>query len=101
MNLKFLSYFNTMKKSLGRAKGTSKKIINITDPLIAPYFIQKDEYSFTVMHGTSFCGSYATLESALKKIIDFKLLDELQLVTLSEYILKYKELQEKITNIFK
>ena len=91
-----------------------KSIQTITDPLLEPFFITKDEYSYTVKQNVTSDAShfrakgkaktyekslyyYAEFEQALQKIAELKI--ELEnYSSLVEYIENYKLISNQIKN---
>ena len=90
-----------------------KQIQTITDPALEPYFITKDEYSFTVKEnvapnsnhfrtkgkGKSYEKSlsyYPTFEAALKKIAVLKLSQKENYTSINSYIEEYNIISNQI-----
>jgi hypothetical protein len=88
------------KRTFGRVKGQTKSQSVISDALIAPYEIQVDEYSYTVVDSTKptsgFMGSFTELSSAVNKIIQFKIASKRETYSLSSFISEYKETKNNI-----
>jgi len=91
-----------------------KSIQTITDPLLEPYFITKDEYSYTVKQNVTSDAShfrskgnaktyekslyyYAKLEQALQKIASLQVSTE-NYNSLKEYINDYMKISTNIKN---
>jgi hypothetical protein len=91
-----------------------KSIQTITDPLLAPFFITKDEYSYTVKEmvtsdATHFRSKgksktyekslfyYPEFEQAIAKIADLKTSKE-DFNSLSEYLESYRLIKNQIKN---
>ena len=91
-----------------------KSIQTITDPLLEPYFITKDEYSYTVKQNVTSDAShfrskgnaktyekslyyYAKLEQALQKIASLQVSTE-NYDSLKEYINDYMKISTNIKN---
>jgi hypothetical protein len=91
-----------------------KSIQTITDPLLEPFFITKDEYSYTVKQNVTSDAShfrakgkaktyekslyyYAKFEHALQKIATLKVSME-NFDSLEEYINKYTKISTNIKN---
>jgi hypothetical protein len=92
---------------------------NIVDPLIEPYYIEKDTYNFTVVEkGVSTrgfggkeasgketlktIGFYSTLGAALLSISKLKSHSSIQkseIVSIKEYIDEYKKIETQINNL--
>jgi hypothetical protein len=93
------------KKSFGRVKGQTKSQSIISDEQLAPYEIQIDDYSFTVVDSTKptngFCGSFTALSGAVDKIIQYKMASKRETYSLSGFIAEYKETKENIKNLLK
>ena len=90
-----------------------KQIQTITDPVLEPYFITRDEYSFTVKEnvapnsnhfrtkgkGKSYEKSlsyYPTFEAALKKIATLKLSQKENYTSINNYIEEYNTISNQI-----
>lgn len=90
-----------------------KQIQTITDPVLEPYFITRDEYSFTVKEnvapnsnhfrtkgkGKSYEKSlsyYPTFEGALKKIAVLKLSQKENYTSINSYIEEYNIISNQI-----
>jgi hypothetical protein len=90
-----------------------KQIQTITDPVLEPYFITRDEYSFTVKEnvapnsnhfrtkgkGKSYEKSlsyYPTFEAALKKIAVLKLSQKENYTSINSYIEEYNTISNQI-----
>ena len=90
-----------------------KQIQTITDPTLEPYFITRDEYSFTVKEnvapnsnhfrtkgkGKSYEKSlsyYPTFEAALKKIAVLKLSQKENYTSINSYIEEYNIISNQI-----
>ena len=90
-----------------------KQIQTITDPVLEPYFITRDEYSFTVKEnvapnsnhfrtkgkGKSYEKSlsyYPTFEAALKKIATLKLSQKENYTSITDYIEEYNTISNQI-----
>jgi hypothetical protein len=90
-----------------------KQIQTITDPVLEPYFITRDEYSFTVKEnvapnsnhfrtkgkGKSYEKSlsyYPTFEAALKKIAVLKLSQKENYTSINSYIEEYNIISNQI-----
>jgi len=85
----------------------------IKDEVIHPYFITVKDNSFilsiTKIKGEDskstgdtydqFIGDYVDLQSLIKKLIKLKLSEEVSVVTLNEFIVKYKNQIDRITNL--
>jgi len=91
------------KKSFGRVKGQTKSQSIISDALLAPYEIQVDEYSFTVVDSNKptngFCGSFTNLSSAINKIVQFQVASRRETYSLSEFMTEYKETKNNIKQL--
>ncbi len=91
------------KKSFGRVKGQTKSQSIISDELIAPYEIQIDDYSFTVVDATKptngFCGSFTTLSGAIDKIVQYQVASKRETYSLSSFISNYKETKNNIKQL--
>jgi hypothetical protein len=91
------------KKAFGRIKGQTKSQSIISDEQIAPYEIQIDDYSFTVVDSTKptngFCGSFTTLSSAIDKIVQFKIASKRETYSLNSFISEYRETKENIKQL--
>ena len=91
------------KKAFGRVKGQTKAQSIISDELLAPYEIQVDEYSYTVIDstktGNNFCGSFTQLESAISKIIQYQLANKRETYSLNSFIESYKNIKENLAKI--
>lgn len=91
------------KKSFGRVKGQTKSQSIISDALLAPYEIQVDEYSFTVVDSNKptngFCGSFTNLSSAINKIVQFQVASKRETYSLSEFMTEYKETKNNIKQL--
>ena len=91
-----------------------KSIQTITDPLLEPYFITKDEYSYTVKERVTSDAShfrskgksktyekslyyYPEFEQAVNKIADLKTTKE-DFDSLNEYLENYKLIKNQIKN---
>ncbi|MCP4482413.1 MAG: hypothetical protein GY817_06535 [bacterium] len=91
-----------------------KSIQTITDPLLEPFFITKDEYSYTVKQNVTSDAShfrskgkaktyekslyyYANFEQALQKIANLKA-DMESFNSLEEYINNYMKISTNIKN---
>ncbi len=90
------------KKSFGRVKGQTKSQSIIADKLLAPYEIQVDEYSYTVIDstktGNNFCGSFTSLSNAMDKIIQYQIASKKQSYSLNEFINEYSDTKTQIKN---
>ena len=88
------------KKSFGRVKGQTKSQSIISAALLAPYEIQVDEYSFTVVDSNKptngFCGSFTNLSSAINKIVQFQVASRRETYSLNEFMTEYKETKNNI-----
>jgi len=91
------------KKSFGRVKGQTKSQSIISDEHIAPYEIQIDDYSFTVVDSTKptngFCGSFTSLSGAIDKIVQFKIASKRETYSLNSFISEYRETKENIKQL--
>jgi hypothetical protein len=91
------------KKSFGRVKGQTKTQSIISDEYIAPYEIQIDDYSFTVVDSTKptngFCGSFTSLSGAIDKIVQFKIASKRETYSLNSFISEYRETKENIKQL--
>jgi hypothetical protein len=91
------------KKSFGRVKGQTKSQSIISDALLAPYEIQVDEYSFTVVDSNKptngFCGSFTNLSSAINKIVQFQVASRRETYSLNEFMTEYKETKNNIKQL--
>jgi hypothetical protein len=91
------------RKPFGRVKGQTKSQSIISDELIAPYEIQIDDYSFTVVDATKptsgFCGSFTTLSGAVDKIVQYKIASKRETYSLSNFINDYKETKNNIKQL--
>ena len=76
-----------------------KSIQTITDPLLEPFFITKDEYSFTVKQNVTSKSLffYADFARALEKIAQVKA-EMGNFDSLEEYIENYKSISINIKN---
>jgi len=88
------------EKKFGRVKGQTKSQSIISDPLLAPYEIQIDEYSYTVIdsskNGNNFGGSFTELRSAVNKIIQYQLAAERDTFGLEMFIRRYENIKQEI-----
>jgi hypothetical protein len=91
------------KRTFGRVKGQTKSQSIISDALIAPYEIQVDEYSYTVVDATKptsgFMGSFTELSSAVNKIIQYQIASKKQNYSLNEFINEYSNTKTQIKNL--
>ena len=93
-----------------------KEVQIIKDPVLEPYFISRDEYSFAVKemvktdlnhfksNGTEkeyekVHGFYASISNALEKIIQLKASDAGDFDSLKEYINSLKTIQNEVRSI--
>ena len=90
------------KRTFGRVKGQTKSQSIISDALIAPYEIQVDEYSYTVVDSTKptsgFMGSFTELLSVVNKIIQYQIASKKQSYSLNEFINEYSDTKTQIKN---
>jgi len=91
------------RKPFGRVKGQTKSQSIISDELIAPYEIQIDDYSFTVVDSTKptngFCGSFTTLSGAIDKIVQYQVASKRETYSLNSFINNYKETKNNIKQL--
>ncbi len=91
------------KKSFGRVKGQTKAQSIIADAALAPYEIQVDEYSYTVIDttktGNNFCGSFTSLSNAMDKIIRYQVANKRETYSLSEFLNNYTSVKDEIKNL--
>ena len=91
------------KKAFGRVKGQTKSQSIISDEYFAPYEIQIDDYSFTVVDSTKptngFCGSFTSLAGAVDKIVQFKIASKRETYSLSSFISEYKDTKNNIKQL--
>lgn len=91
------------KRSFGRVKGQTKAQSIIADPLLFPYEISVDEYSYVVTdsskNGNNFCGSFTDLANAVNKIIQYQMASKRNTTTLSEYVDEFKSIKLKIKDL--
>ena len=91
------------KKAFGRVKGQTKSQSIIADPLLFPYEINVDEYSYVVIDssksGNNFCGSFTDLYNAVNKIIQYQMASKRNTTSLSEYISEFKLIKSKIKDL--
>lgn len=96
----------------GRKKNESHLTI-IKDPVIEPYFISKDNYSFTICktisspttskNNTDYVkslGHYSNFSKCLKSIAQYKIDDKKEYSTISEYIKEYEKNLKLMNEIF-
>ena len=82
-----------------RKKRERKKVSIINDPMIAPYYISKDEYNYTIYE------SVINAKSIDKMVGHYTSLSELQLNlkpqynSIQEYIKEYNEKYNKLNQI--
>ena len=91
------------KKAFGRVKGQTKSQSTISDEYFAPYEIQIDDYSFTVVDSTKptngFCGSFTSLSGAVDKIVQFKIASKRETYSLTSFINEYKDTKNNIKQL--
>jgi hypothetical protein len=91
------------KKAFGRVKGQTKSQSIISDEYFAPYEIQIDDYSFTVVDSTKptngFCGSFTNLSGAIEKIVQFQIASKRETYSLSSFISEYKDTKNNIKQL--
>lgn len=91
------------KRAFGRTKGQTKSQSVISDKNFAPYEIQIDDYSYTVVDSTKptngFCGSFTNLSGAIEKIIQFQVASKRETYSLTGFIREYKDIKNNITQL--
>ena len=89
-----------------KTKTESDNYSFIYDPEIEPYYVEKDQYCYTVKKKNdqgensqlSF-GHYSNFSGCLKRIIKLKMLDQKNYDSIQDFILKWETIQEKINKI--
>jgi len=89
-----------------RKKRERKKVSIINDPMIAPYYISKDEYNYTIYESVinaksidKMVGHYTSLSGALAKLSELQLNLKPQYDSIQEYIKEYNEKYNKLNQI--
>ena len=89
----------------GKQAGHKKATVEIRDESISPYYIVHEEKQYTLMkeNNTLSVGYYTTLNSALKRINELKMLEDNagSSMTLTNYLKEYKQLNDNILNSVK
>lgn len=91
---------------MDRKKREKKKVSIISDPAISPYYISKDEHSYTVLELSSnekstdkMIGHYSTLGGALKKLSELKANLKPQYDSIREYLEEYNNKYNNLKQI--
>ena len=88
--------------SRGKKVGHVKPQVTIKDDMMIPYYVSMDENQFTVQmeNSTLPLGYYSTLEGAVKRIVKYKVLDNLNqsTVDLSDFLKAYDNVLTQINN---
>ena len=88
--------------SRGKKVGHVKPQVTIKDDMMTPYYVSMDENQFTVQmeNSTLPLGYYSTLEGAVKRIVKYKVLDNLNqsTVDLSDFLKAYDNVLTQINN---
>jgi len=91
---------------MARKKREKKKVSIINDPMIAPYYIAKDEHNYTVYESVindqsidKTIGHYSNLSGALAKLSELLMNLKPQYDSIQEYINEYNEKRNKLNQL--
>jgi len=95
---------------MNKRKTKSDSITTISDPLIEPFYISKDQHCYTVFENVSSSGDsdkqyqkakghYSSFGACLKVIAQLKVEQKENFNNIKDYITEWKQIQQKIKTL--
>lgn len=95
---------------MNKRKTKSDSITTISDPLIEPFYISKDQYCYTVFENVSSSGNsikqyqkakghYSSFGACLETIAKLKVEQKENFNSIQEYITEWKQIKQTIKNL--